>query len=79
MGYIAGINRYSEKETRQMSWHDVYTTNMHRELFYAWCFLAQEGLLDEALEYMGEHMGIPTPLEQAERLCERTYINGAGM
>lgn len=34
-----------------------------RELFYIWWFLAQEGLLDEALEFVKDHRDGPAPFD----------------
>lgn len=36
---------------------------LRREAFYLWMFIAQEGLLEEAREFMEENMGHPVPSE----------------
>ncbi len=63
MGYIAKISKTKETNVFNSDCPDTYITKLHRELFYTWCFLAQEGLLDEASEFLKDHRNIPTPLE----------------
>lgn len=36
---------------------------LRREAFYLWMFIAQEGLLEEAREFMDENMDHPVPSE----------------
>lgn len=36
---------------------------LRREAFYLWMFIAQEGLLEEAREFMEENMGHRVPFE----------------
>ena len=36
---------------------------LQRELFYTWIFLSQEGLREEAEEFIKEHMDEPVPFE----------------
>ena len=41
-----------------------YIIRLQRELFYLWGFLAQEGLWEEANDFMDENRGRPTPFEE---------------
>lgn len=41
--------------------------SMYRQNFYLWMFIAQEGLWDDATEFLKENMDIPTPLEPKEK------------
>ena len=50
----------AEKDMRHPS---PYVRKLQRELFYMWVYLAQEELLDDALDYMEEHRNKPTPFE----------------
>ena len=36
---------------------------LQRKLFYIWMFLSQEGLEEDAEEYVKNHMDEPTPFE----------------
>ena len=54
MGYIAEFNRVNAERTALTGDSGACIQKLHRELFYAWCFLAQEDLLDEALEFLAE-------------------------
>lgn len=40
-----------------------HVSRLCRELFFVWAFLAQEGLLDEALEFLKEHGNDPAPFD----------------
>ena len=53
MGYIAEFNRVNAERTALTGDSGACIQKLHRELFYAWCFLAQEDLLDEALRSSG--------------------------
>ena len=44
------------------SWHGL-SRLLRREAFYLWMFIAQEGLLEEAREFMEENMDHPVPFE----------------
>ena len=55
MGYIAEFNRVNAERTALTGDSGACIQKLHRELFYAWCFLAQEDLLDE--EFSG-HLAI---------------------
>lgn len=72
MGYIAEFNRVNAQCIVLTADSGAYIQKLHRELFYAWCFLAQEDLLDEALEFLAEHRDIPTPWETASRIESAT-------
>lgn len=39
------------------------SVRLERELFHIWCFLASEGINEEALEYLRDHFNEPTPFE----------------
>ena len=72
MGYIAEFNRVNAQCIVLTADSGAYIQKLHRELFYTWCFLAQEDLLDEALEFLAEHRDIPTPWETASRIESAT-------
>ena len=72
MGYIAEFNRVNAERTALTGDSGACIQKLHRELFYAWCFLAQEDVLDEALEFLAEHRDIPTPWETASRIESAT-------
>jgi hypothetical protein len=44
--------------------YSVQAVRLQRVLFHIWCFLASEGISDEALEYLREHSKDPAPFEQ---------------
>ena len=72
MGYIAEFNRVNAQCIVLTTDSGAYIQKLHRELFYTWCFLAQEDLLDEALEFLAEHRDIPTPWEAVSRIENAT-------
>lgn len=39
------------------------SVRLERELFHVWCFLASEGINEEALEYLRDHSDDPAPFE----------------
>ena len=47
-----------------------YIARLQRELFYLWMLLAQEGLLDEAADFMEAHRKEPTPFETCLTMWE---------
>ena len=44
--------------------YSAQTVRLQRVLFHIWCFLASEGINDEALEYLRDHSKDPAPFEQ---------------
>ena len=47
---------------------NIRNVNAYRQLFYLWMFISQEGLWDEAREFIEENMDTPIPFESAKEL-----------
>lgn len=50
----------------------IHNTSVYRQNFYLWMFISQEGLWDEAREFLKENMDIPTPFEpERKNICNQ--------
>lgn len=50
----------------------IHNTNIYRQNFYLWMFISQEGLWDEAREFLRENMDTPIPFEpEGETICNK--------
>lgn len=44
--------------------YSAQAVRLQRALFHIWCFLASEGINNEAMEYLRDHFEDPVPFEQ---------------
>ncbi|MGX8686554.1 MAG: hypothetical protein ACSW8K_01965 [bacterium] len=70
VGYVDDTEEEREERNRNERLHEQTPDEvkekirrMQREIFYTWMFLSQEGIYEDAEEYVREHMDEPIPFE----------------
>ena len=74
MGYLAQnllINSTTLDKSPEMAFAMDYIGKLQRELFYLWGFIGQEGIWDDAREFVDEHLMVPTPFEYVPKRTGR--------
>lgn len=70
MGYLAQnlMLTGNPTESPEIKLTMDYISKLHREIFYLWGFIGQEGIWDEAREFVDEHLMMPTPFEYRTKM-----------